>query len=100
MTPLVLCRAVRPIESSIPSVGARAKGEQFRCDPHIAQHLLDLVPPMITVLENAHPKSGGASNAGPVEQHASSSPEAPASRQKKPSTSTQPTRKASAKSSR
>jgi hypothetical protein len=100
VTSTVLCRALRPIESSIPSVGARIKGEQFRCDPHIAQHLLDLAPPVITVLENAHPKSGGASHAGPREQHASSSPEAQASRPKKSNTSTPPTRKVSAKSSR
>jgi hypothetical protein len=93
------CKAIRNIDSSLPAVGSRLAGEVFHVPKHIAEHLLDIHPPMIKVV-NQDPKPNGALQGGPMKAPASSSPEVQASPQKKQTTSPGHTPKASAKRSR
>jgi len=95
----VECKAIRNIDSSLPSVGSRLAGEVFHVPKHIAEHLLDIHPPMIKVV-NQDPKPNGASQGGPMKAPASSSQGAQASPAKKQTMSLSPTPKANAKRSR
>lgn len=100
MTKMVECVALRPIDSTLPSVGSRLKGEKFNCPDYIAQHLKDIQPPQVRITgeEAPRPKMQGASSAGPSTPPASSSRVAQASPQKKSNSSGSPARKKSAAS--
>lgn len=81
---MVECKALRDIESTIPSVGSRKKNDVFELPQHVAEHMRDLYPPHVEILTKVapSPKDHGPSHGGPNPQRASSSLVARASQQK------------------
>lgn len=96
---MVECKALQGIDSTIPAVGHRAKGDVFPLPRHLADHLRDIDPPLIKIIgeEQPRPKLEGASHAGPKTQRASSSLVGQASPRKTSSTLQPATTKAKSK---
>lgn len=94
---MVECKALCDIDSTLASVGSRKKGDVFSVPEYVAQHLMDIHPPQVSLLS---PKPHGASLGGMKARSVSSSQEAPASPPKMLDASPQRTKKGGAKSSR
>ena len=90
--------ALQSIYSTVSSVGSRTKGERFACPDQLARELADYG--MVSIVDATDPKESGVTDAGPMAQHASSSPADQASPKSKPTTSSKPTSKGAAKRSR